>query len=171
MNFNINNADFKKIMNVPFAVIIASFIIIIITTNMTDSNGLSALIGGYFGLLVGILFVLILDLMFTNVRMFDMIPLVIIMGLVGLLIYYLFSNFDRISSGQVSNYYSNFSILSTIFLVFQIVVIINSVFKQDQLSSRLFNDKTMSILGLFGILNLLVVMTLGIVLHFYSTQG
>jgi hypothetical protein len=138
---------------------------------MTDSNGLSALIGGYFGLLVGILFVLILDLMFTNVRMFDMIPLVIIIGLVGLLIYYLFSNFDRISSGQVSNYYSNFSILSTIFLVFQIVVIINSVFKQDQLSSRLFNDKTMSILGLFGILNLLVVMTLGIVLHFYSTQG
>jgi hypothetical protein len=171
MNFNINNSDFKKIMNIPFAVIIASFIIIIITTNMTDKNGLSALIGGYFGLLVGILFVLILDLMFTNVRMFDMSPLALIIMIVVLLIYYLISNFERISMGQISNYYSNFSILSTIFLLFQTIVVINSVFKQEQMSSRLFNDKTMSILSLFGILNLLVVITLGIILHFYSTQG
>ena len=42
------------------------FIIIMITTNMTDINGLSALLGGYIGLLLGMLFVIIINLVFTK---------------------------------------------------------------------------------------------------------
>jgi F0F1-type ATP synthase assembly protein I len=54
--------EYKKVINIPLAVIIASFIIIIITTGMTNKNGVSSLIGGYTGLLLGILFVIILNI-------------------------------------------------------------------------------------------------------------
>ena len=43
---NINMQDVKKLMNIPFAVIITSIIIIIITINTNDKNCLSGLLGG-----------------------------------------------------------------------------------------------------------------------------
>lgn len=164
--------EFKKVMNVPFAVIIASFIIIIITTNMTDKNGLSALIGGYFGLILGMIFVLILNLVFTKIGYFEMFPVVFILAILGLVVFYLINYFDKISSGEVSNYYSSFSVLSTIFLITQSVMIFTAIFnKLQNQDAQLFTDTTFSLLVLFGVINLLIVLTMGIVLRFYSTQG
>lgn len=167
-----DNFEFKKVMNVPFAVIIASFIIIIVTTNMTDSNGLSALLGGYSGLLLGMLFVIILNLVFINTSYLDMFPLFMIISISGLLIYYLYTYFDRISKGEVSSYYSGFSVLSTIFLITQVIIIFQSIYNKTQNDGlKLFSDTTFALLGLFSVINILIVLTIGIILHFYSTQG
>jgi hypothetical protein len=167
-------SDFQKIINIPLVVIIASFLIIIITTNMLDKNGLSALIGGYFGLLVGLLFVIILHVMFTGVRIFDFVPIAAIMGIIILIIFYLIKFFDKIARGHVASSYSTFSFLSVIFMFFQIIVIIQSVMSQKNLNAsyvRLFSDKTISILMLFGLINLLIAITIGVILQFYTTQG
>jgi hypothetical protein len=168
-----DNLEFKTVMNVPFAVIIASFIIIIVTTNMTDTNGLSALLGGYFGLMIGMLFVLILNIVFTNTTYLDMFPVVFLLAIIGLIVYYLFTYFDRISKGEVSGYYKSFSILSTIFLITQTIMIFSAIFNklQNPNINNLFNDTTFAILSLFSVINMLIVLTMGIVLHFYSTQG
>jgi hypothetical protein len=163
--------NLNKVMNVPFAIIIASFVIILITTNMSDKNGLSALIGGYFGLLVGMMFIMILNSMFYVIRFMDYIPIVVVLTIICLLLFYLISNFDKISSGEVSSYYSTFSLLSTIFLLTQAIIIIKSVFNKQDGSNRLFSDQMFSLLGLFGTINILIVITLGIILKFYSTQG
>lgn len=163
------NIEFKKVMNVPLAVIIASFIIIIITTNMTDTNGLSALLGGYSGLLLGMLFIMIINLVFLKTSYLEMFPIVMVLIIVGLLIFYLSTYFDRISKGEVSGYYSSFSILSTIFLLTQVIIIFRSVYEKQDM--KLFNDTTFSLLGLFSVINLLIVLTIGVILHFYSTQG
>jgi hypothetical protein len=164
--------EFKKVMNVLFSIIVASCIIIIITANMTDTNGLSALMGGYSGLLLGMLFVIILNLLFKQSTYFDMIPALMIIIIVGLLLNYLRIYFDRISSGEVSSYYSNFSLLSTIFLFTQLIIIFGAIYgKTESDGSKLFTDTTFSLLGLFSIINIIIVLTIGIVLHFYSTQG
>lgn len=164
--------EFKKVMNVLFSIIVASCIIIIITANMTDTNGLSALMGGYSGLLLGMLFVIILNLLFKQSTYFDMIPALMITIIVGLLLNYLRIYFDRISSGEVSSYYSNFSLLSTIFLFTQLIIIFGAIYgKTESDGSKLFTDTTFSLLGLFSIINIIIVLTIGIVLHFYSTQG
>jgi len=164
--------EFKKVMNVPYAVIIASFIIIIITTNMTDSNGLSALIGGYSGLLLGLLFVMIINLVFTNTSYLDMFPILMLLIIITLIISYLGVYFDRISKGEVSGYYSSFSFLSLIFLATQISLIFTALYNNTQNpNTKLFSDTTFSLLGLFSVINIILVITIGIVLHFYSTQG
>lgn len=170
-----NFDEYKKVINVPLSIIIASIIIIIVTTNMTDTNGLSALIGGYSGLLLGLLFVILLNQIFANTSYLDMIPMIVLMMIISLMIFYLAKYFDRISKGEVSNYYSSFSLLSTVFLMTQIIIIFNSMYSRitnnNQMSNKLFSDTTYSLLGLFGVINMLIVLTIGIILHFYSTQG
>lgn len=142
---------------------------------MTDTNGLSALLGGYSGLLMGLLFVLLLNQIFTNTSYLDMVPIIVLMMIIGLMIFYLAKYFDRISNGEVSSYYSSFSFLSTVFLMTQIIIIFNAMYSRlgsnNQLSNKLFSDTMYSLLGLFGVINMLIVLTIGIILHFYSTQG
>lgn len=172
MPYNLTLEEVKKVMYVPLSVIFASFVIIIITTSMTDTNGLSALFGGYSGLLIGMLFVMILMSTFTTSRYLDMFPIIMIIIIVSLLLFYLGTYFERISNGEVSQYYFSFSILSTIFLLAQSCIVVNSI--NDSMSNpgkSLFSDTTFSLLGLVSVINILIVLTLGIILKFYSTQG
>jgi len=162
--------EYNKVINIPLAVIIASFIIIIITTGITNTNGLSSLIGGYIGLLLGMIFIIILNMPIGN--LLDLVPFVSIIIIVSLIIYYLFTYFDNISSGQISSYYGSFSVVSTIFLATQIIILFSAFFNSSgDLSTKILSDKTFALLSLIAVINLLVVITLGVVLHFYSTQG
>ena len=158
--------EYKRVINVPLAVIIASFIIIIITTGMTNKNGISALIGGYTGLLLGLLFVIILNI--PNNNWLNFVPIVYVMIIVSLLMFYLYKYFGEISRGEISSYYGTFSNLSTIFLASQVIMLFSS-FTNGSINN--LSNKTFSILTLFATINFLIVITLGIVLHFYSTQG
>ena len=168
----INLQEFKKLMNVPLAVIIASGIVITITTNMTDKNALTALLGGYLGLLLGLLFVLILNVIFIKTPYLDMVPIIMVMIIVVLLLYYLYIYFDRIMSGHVSNYYSSFSLISLLLLAIQLIMIFNVVYDKNQdPNTKLFSDTTFALLTLFSVINILIVLTIGVILHFYSTQG
>lgn len=166
---NVQEVLFKKSINVLVAIIIASCIIILITSNMTDKNGLSALIGGYSGLLLGMLFIILLNFVFKRYSYFDMFPLLMIIIIIGLLVSYLGIYFDKIASGEVSSYYLSFSLLSTLFLFTQIIMIFSAIYKSQ--NKNLFSYTTFSLLGLLSIINVIIVLTIGIVLHFYSTQG
>jgi hypothetical protein len=169
---NTNIQDVKKLINVPFAVIITSIIIIVITINKTDSNGLSALLGGYSGLLFGLLFVVIINLIFLKARYFDMIPIIMVMIVVCLLLYFLSIYFDRIISGNVSSYYLSFSYASLLFLIVQLWMIFKVIYKNnEQMNSKLFSTSEFAWLQLFNIINMVFVIIIGIVLYFYSTQG
>lgn len=167
---NINIQDVKKLMNIPFAVIITSIIIIIITINTNDKNGLSGLLGGYTGLLVGLLFIVILNLIFLRVNYVDMIPIIKVIIVVGLLIYLLYIYFDRIISGNVSNYYLSFSYASLLFLCVQLYYIINVIYNNKD-NTKIFSSTDVAWLRLFNIINIVFVLIIGVVLYFYSTQG
>jgi hypothetical protein len=166
---NFKKEEFKKVIYIPFGVIIASIIIIFITTNVTNTNGLSALLGGYSGLMLGILFVTILSWVYTKRIYLELFPVLIISGF---LIFYLSKYFDKISKGEVSSYYSSFSVLSAIFLFTQVSIIFSSIFDALKNSNeKLFSKNTSTLLGLFGVINFLIVLTVGVILQFYSTDG
>jgi len=165
--------EFERILYVPLSVIVASFIIVIITTGVSDPNTVSALIGGYMGLFLGVTIVTVLTSMnipFTN--WLDLIPFVVLLIIIFLMIYYLYQYFNRISTGQVSTYYSSFSTLSTLFIATQLIILFSSLYKiSDNFQNKILTSKTFSLVSLFSVINLLVVITLGIILRFYSTQG
>ena len=165
-----NKEQTSRVVNVPLAVIFASAIIIIVTTNVDGENALRALIGGYMGLGLGVLFLIILNLPPNN--WVDLFPFVMLIGIITLMLVYLYKYFDIIAKGEVSSYYSSFSILSTIFLGVQFLILSSAMFsKSGELEGKLLSDKMFSLFSLFAVINYLIVLTIGIVLHFYSTQG
>lgn len=165
-----NEEDYKKVINVPYAVILASILTIIITIGMTDENALRGLLGGYLGLGLGILFIIILNS--PPVNWLDLFPSFILLGIIGLTVFYIYTYFDKIARGEVSGYYMSFSVLSVIFMVTQLSILFSAIFsKSGNPNEKLLSDKTFSLLTLLGVINYLFVITLGIVLKFYSTQG
>ena len=162
--------QYEKVVNVPFAVIFASAIIILVTTGVNDENALRGLIGGYMGLGLGILFLIILNMPPNN--WIDLFPFVMLIGIITLMLIYLYRYFDRISKGEVSGYYNSFSMISTIFLGVQFIMLASAMSnKSGEINGKLLSDKAFSLFALFGVINYLIVLTIGIILHFYSTQG
>jgi len=166
-----NVQDIKKLMYIPFALIITSIIIIGITISMTNQNALSALLGGYSGLFIGLLFIMIIKLLFLNAKYIDMIPIIMFMMLIGFLIYLISTYFDRIISGNVSSYYLKYSYLSFAFLCVQICLIYIDIFKTSDKVPQLSTSTYSKIFWLCYILNFAALIIINVVLYFYSTQG
>jgi hypothetical protein len=165
-----NEEDYKKVINVPYAVILASILIIIVTIGMTDENALRGLLGGYSGLGLGILFIIMLNS--PPVNWLDLFPSFLMLGIIGLTMFYLYTYFDKIAKGQVSGYYITFSVLSVIFLITQLSILFSAIFsKSNGFNEKLLSERTFSLLTLLGVINYIMVITIGIVLKFYSTQG
>jgi len=167
---------FKNLTNISYALLVAGFIIVIVTTGLTNENSLAALISGYSVLLVSLLFLLWLNwLNMDSVSIFiilkNLFPFLTIITLIVLLITFLSIYFDRIASNHVSNYYYTFSNLSTLFLVIQIFILFRELTtKQFELTKSL-SPRIFSTLMLLTTINAVIVGTLGIVLKFYITQG
>jgi hypothetical protein len=160
--------EYKNVVNIPYAVIFASGIIILITTGVANENSLKGLIGGYMGLGLGMLVLLILNI--PPVNWLDIFPFIMILGIIGLMTTYLYIYFDKISKGEVSGYYNSFSVLSSIFLAAQTIMLFTAL-NSNEINGKLLSDRTFSLLALFGVINYLIVITIGVVLKFYSTQG
>jgi hypothetical protein len=161
---------FKKINWIPYSVMIAASFIILITTGVPGKNALNGLISGYIG--YGVAMLCLSTLYMPPVNWKDLVPFGMIIGIVVTMLFYLNIYFDRISNGTVSEYYKSFSVLSTIFLAAQSFILFYSLSNIiDNVNTKLIKDKTWSLLVLFGVINYLIIITLGVILEFYSTQG
>ena len=174
---------------VSLSVIIGSIVIIIIITILSlsgtiGSNELIALMSGYSGLLLGLLFISILvtkKLSNENQNgvtyILSMFPFIFIMFIISFILFLLYTYFDIISKGNVSGYYYSFSILSCIFILTQISILLHTIFTDktgkintDNINIS-FSNTERTLIGLLGTINLLIVITIENVLRFYLTQG
>lgn len=166
----------KNLTNISYSLLVAGFIIVIVTTGLTNQNSLTALISGYSVLLVSLLFLLWLNwLNMDTVPIFiiikNMFPFLTIITLIILLITFLSVYFDRIASNHVSSYYYTFSNLSTIFLAVQIFLLFRELTNKQFELTKSINPRVFSTLMLLTTINAIIIGTLGIVLKFYITQG
>jgi hypothetical protein len=168
----------SNIANFLFAIIIACVVGILFSIGMATKNGLEALIAEY-STMAGALMLFIV-LMVLNLRDNTSVPLLsfktfmtlfpffwilfIIFYFIALLTIY----FDRISSNKVSEYYTSFSNTSAFLIIMQLLVLVNSLLKNP--GSPQLDQKTFTMLMFLGVLNLIVVITVGVVLKFYTTD-
>uniref|UniRef100_A0A6C0IS73 Uncharacterized protein n=1 Tax=viral metagenome TaxID=1070528 RepID=A0A6C0IS73_9ZZZZ len=167
---------YKNLSNISYALLVAGFIIVIVTTGITNQNSLAALISGYATLLVSLLFILWLNwINMENIPLFTLIknifPFLTIMTLLILLITFLSVYFDRIASDHVSTYYYTFSNLSTLFLIIQLIILFRELGTKSFEVTKIISPKIFSMLMLLTTINAIIVGTLGMILKFYITQG
>jgi hypothetical protein len=165
-----------SLKNNIYSITIASFITILIITlaSIYNSNSLVALIVSYGAivcsliLMFGILYNKVDNILPIFDKIISLFPFIIIISISLFIIYLLVSYFEQIANNRVSDYYYSFSLLSTIFLITQISILFNNIGFE---TSKYISNKTFSILTLLGTINFIIVLTLGIILKFYSTDG
>lgn len=175
-NISNNFEIFKKMSNVIYAIVIACTLIIMITISINNKNALIGLIMSYGGILASILLLLAWVFKYTlNSSYYSKIllltPFILLIIIVSLILAYLSIYFNRITSNKISNYYYIFSNLSALFLIAQIFIILSSITNIDFAATKTFGSKTFTLLMLLASLNTIWVVSLGIILKYYSTDG
>ena len=170
--------------NVVYAVMVAAFILIFITIGMTSENAVSALIGGYSGLLAALAFVVVLNWFYTQnaslaSRFWNSLPFLLTMAALCLMVVYLSLYFGEITAGHVAASYQSLSIAVTVFLAAQIAMLFrSSVWSQSQPGEgsvgaprKIITNQTASLVNLLGTICMFLVVSLGVTLKYYTTQG
>ena len=78
--------------------------------------------------------------------------------------------YDRITGNQVSDYYVSFVNMSTILTLVQLIILVNAVTDSYFENNRSLQPKTFSMLMLLGTINVIMVITLGVILKSYVTD-
>lgn len=167
---------FTNMSNIVYAIVIASALIIAITTGLTNKNALIGLITSYGAILASTLLLLAwvfnftIDTSYYN-KLLLMVPFVLVIILVSMILAYLSIYFNRITSNKISDYYYLFSRLSALFLVAQLFTIFSSVSDLNFVKTKSIGNKRFIILMLMATLNMIFVVSLGVILKYYSTDG
>lgn len=172
----LNMELYNNLLNMSYALIIASLVVILVTMGSYNDGSISGTIGGYSGILAGILFIVTVNLVNASSQLsmgmlLSYMPFVIVMVVCCLMIAYLSIYFDKLSHGHVANYYDTFSKLSVLFLFIQVVTLMNSTSNGSQQGTKLLSNNVYNLTILLGTINIIFVVIIGIVLKFYTTQG
>lgn len=165
----------SKLNYMIYGIIIGSAIVILMTTGARGHNAFLAFINAYRALLCSLIFMFSLIWYRANGVSFyrlaiSLFPFIMLMGIIIWLLVLLHKYDDRITGDKVSDYYVSFVNMSTILTLIQLAIIVNSVTDSYFENNRSIQPKTFSMLMLLGIINFIMVITLGVILKSYVTD-
>jgi len=163
----------SNLTNLLTAILVADVFCILCTIGVTTESGLEALIGEYSILGAVILLIMLLKTKgLLNSGIIDKMSVLMTMApflfLLFLVVYYIVIvsiYFQNIISKKISDYYYMFSKLSTGLILGQVLLLVYTMVKTVEIPKKIF-----TILMLLGTINAIVLITLGIVLKFYTTD-
>ena len=168
----------SNIANFLYAILIATVIGILCTLGIQSKNALEALVAEYSVMAAVILLLIVLIILnitqspiggtiFSFQSFLTLFPFFWILFIICYVIALITIYFDRIADKKVSDYYESFSTTSLMLIITQMILLVSSVLKTP---IPTLDKKTFTILMFLGILNLIVVITIGVILKFYSTD-
>jgi len=176
----INQYLFNNIINISYAFIIGGLIVVLLTVGTHNQNALIGTISGYAAatcatiLLAGLTYTTIIT-GFKKPQWSDiittLIPFLILFLIFGFSLALISVFFDNISENKVSDYYGMFSYISVTFILLQIWIFYSAT-QQKAFRENGFIDKvTLLKLLLLAIFNMLALISLGVTLKYFSTDG
>jgi hypothetical protein len=171
---------YNNIINISYAFIIGGLIVVLLTVGTHNQNALIGTITGYAAATCATL--LLAGLTYTTITtsykkpswssiLTTLIPFMILCMIFGFSLALVSVYFDEIASNRVSDYYGLFSYISVIFIFLQVGLFF-SASQQKAFRENGYIDKiTLLQLLLLAIFNILALITLGISLKYFSTDG
>ena len=163
--------DFFNLWSSVF-ITVSTIIIIVLTffTSAINSNNLYALIVGYIGLFFGV-FIVVLKMFMEpkqipdGLKFTNLAPYLILCGLILISVIMVFVNFDKIANGEIAPMFYTFSKLCALLICAQL-----AWFKMYN-NSQMSNVTIGCILLALSIITLYYIISQGIILKYFSTQG
>jgi len=170
------------VINIYYSLIAVGLIILLCVANTNTSGGITGSMVGYSFIVSGLL-ILMGNLMYNlNIHksnggnygaslFFSIGPFLSIIGIIIFTLYLLGIYFDRIVSGNVSKGYYNFSQISFLIIIIQIVIFYTGT-QSPQYKATYNISRSISLcLYLLSVINVIVLITMYVILTYFSTDG
>jgi hypothetical protein len=159
------------------SLIVAGVIIILCTIGTPSKSSLTGTIVGYSFIMTGVL--LLVGYLMTNLQSTTSIlskiitvgPFVVLIGILIYMVYLLSIYFNQITSLNISQSYYNFMNIFIVLLMILLYVFYYGSRDQGFQKSGALNKVTGLFLYLIETVNIIVVITLAIILKYFSTDG
>jgi hypothetical protein len=161
--------EYNAIVRVPIAVMAASYVIVAITTGMSDRNAASALIGGLSGVLGATAFILVLGFLSPAAGWASRLPLAVILAVVATHLAVVASYQEEIAGPHVPGSYLSFSRAALLCLGVELAAVARACLFGA--GHGVMANTTVAWLLLVGLLHFYCVVLLGNALHYFGTQG
>ena len=164
-----------KLNYMIYGIIIGSSLVIVMTTGAEGENAFLAFVNAYRALLCSIIFMFSLiwyrssGVSFYGLAI-SLFPFIMLIVIIAYLLVLLNKYDDRIITNKVSDYYVSFVKSSTLLTLVQLIMLVNAVTDNNFEKNRSIQPKIFSILMLFGVINMIMVITLGVILKSYVTD-
>jgi len=162
--------------NIYNSLIVVGIIIIICTMGSSSASSLTGTITGYSFIVTGSL--LLMGYLMNNMKGLSIIsqlitvgPFVVLIGILVYMIYLLSFYFNQITNGNVSNGYYSFMNIFVVLLMVQMFIFYNGTRDKSFIETGAIGKVTGLVLYFLEIINIIVVITLGIILKYFSTDG
>ena len=171
---------FGNILNISYAFIFGGLIIVLMTTGTHNKNALIGTITGYSAAACAT--ILIAGLIYSTIATGNKTPqltdiLTTLTPMILLFVIFLFSltlvslYFDNISQNRVSDYYGMFSNMSVLFILIQVYIFYQATSQKTFRENGYINRLTLMKLLLLSVINILILITEGVSLKYFSTDG
>ena len=167
-------------VNVSYAFLIGGLLVVLCTVGTYNENALIGTIAGYASatcatiLLAGLTYATIITgnktPTWSNI-LSVLIPFIILFIIFGFSLASVSVYFDKIAQNKVSNYYGIFSSISVLFILMQVAMFFSATSQKTFRENGYMNGVTITKLLLLSVLNILVLITLGVSLKYFSTDG
>jgi len=142
----------------------------------SSASSLTGTITGYSFIITGTL--LLMGYLMNNMKGLSIIsqlitvgPFVVLIGILVYMIYLLSFYFNQITNGNVSNGYYSFMNIFVVLLMVQMFIFYNGTRDKSFIETGAIGKVTGLVLYFLEIINIIVVITLGIILKYFSTDG
>uniref|UniRef100_A0A6C0HBX7 Uncharacterized protein n=1 Tax=viral metagenome TaxID=1070528 RepID=A0A6C0HBX7_9ZZZZ len=172
------------------SLIVVGIILLFITVGSTSMDNLNGTIAGYSLIAAGILILigfLMMNLSTSSEKKPESLtknnrqiimsffytsgPFLVTVGIISYILYLLITYKDRIAEGNIAPGYVSFANISIILILMQLLLFYfgtkKSSFKETSRLDRVYSG----LLYFVGILNIITVITIGIILRYFSTDG
>lgn len=175
---NIDDSIFNSLTSRFYiSLITVGIILLFATIGTTSMDGLNGNIAGYFFIAIGISILVSFIISVASKggslisSIFSMGPFFVTIGIISYILYLLFTYKDRIAQGNIAPGYVNFTNISVILVLMQLFLFYMGTqkesFERDKKLGRVYSG----LLYFVGIMNIVTVITIGIILKYFSTDG
>jgi hypothetical protein len=166
------------------ALLVASIISFVIYNFSSGETSLGALLSGLVALTLTLFMILYIILYNTidlikNESFFQNIltilnvsgPFFMMLGVIGLILFLIITNKDRIIKGQVSSSYYTFSNITILILLLQMYFLYKNIISSKFESTKKISKLTSIILYLFNVITAICSISLFAILQYYKADG
>jgi hypothetical protein len=160
-----------------FSLIITGVIILLLTFGSTNRSALIGIMIGYSFIAIGLLSVIgyLLTSILKSKPFFQILitilPFLLLISTILYILYLIATYFTNIIQGNITNSYNTFTMMFNILLVLQLLLFFYAISDKKFIQTSDFSKLYSISILLFGILNTFIVITLGIMLSYFSTDG